>query len=73
MLAALKKISENENLKKLLGAILTFGNCLNAGHKQRGQADGFDLRDLQSTTTLKDASGQNILMIICKMLQEDDN
>lgn len=73
VLIALHKITNSKNLKKILGAVLKFGNCLNAGNKQKGQADGFDLKDLQSTTTLKDSNGHNILMIICKMLYEDDN
>lgn len=46
VMAALKKITGSQNLRKLLGAVLRFGNCLNAGNKQRGQADGFDLKDL---------------------------
>ena len=46
VLSALKIIIANENLRKVLGAVLRFGNCLNAGNKSRGQADGFDLKDL---------------------------
>lgn len=57
---------ENEKLRKLLGAILRFGNCLNGGNKSRGQADGFDLNDLKSTTTLKDPNGRSIMAILCE-------
>ena len=73
MLNAFGKIRENPKLKKLFGAILRFGNCLNAGNKSRGQADGYDLGDLKSTMTLKDAAGRSILMILCQYLYEDDN
>ena len=73
ILEAFKKIRENKKLQKLFGAVLRFGNCLNAGNKSRGQADGFELGDLKSTTTLKDATGQSILQILCKRLYEEDN
>ena len=36
VLGGLKKLEESKNLKKLLGAVLAFGNCLNAGNKNRG-------------------------------------
>lgn len=70
---AFKKIIESDKLRKLLGAILKFGNCLNAGKKDKGQADGFTMNDLSKTQTLKDANGNNILKIICKILFEEDN
>jgi formin 2 len=37
---------KNEHWLALLGAILKFGNCLNAGEKKRGQADGFLMGNL---------------------------
>jgi hypothetical protein len=73
ILEAFDSIRDNPKLKKLFGAVLRFGNCLNAGNKSRGQADGFDLGDLKSTTTLKDKDGNSILMILCQTLYEEDN
>lgn len=70
---ALQKIKENKNLLKLLGAILKFGNCLNAGNKNKGQADGFALSNLGSTETIRDAEGNSILKICCEKLFEEDN
>ena len=37
----LKKIKTNERFMLILGAILKVGNCMNAGNKNRGQADGY--------------------------------
>ena len=73
ILEAFDSIKTNPKLKKLFGAVLRFGNCMNAGNKSRGQADGFDLGDLKSTTTLKDKDGNSILMILCQTLFEEDN
>lgn len=73
MFTAFRKIIESDKFRKLLGAILKFGNCLNAGKKDKGQADGFSLNDLSKTQTLKDAKGNNILKICCGILFEEDN
>ena len=34
--ACFKEIRDNRNIKRLLGAVLKVGNCLNAGNKNRG-------------------------------------
>ena len=73
ILEAFQVIIESPKLRKLFGAVLRFGNLMNAGNKSRGQADGFDLNDLKSTGTLKDPDGRSILQIICKTLYEEDN
>jgi len=72
VLRGFKSLVENEKLKKLLGAILKFGNCLNAGNKSRGQADGFSLGNLGTSLTLKDANGSSMLKLCCLKLVEDD-
>jgi len=38
---ALTKIKTNERFMTILGAVLKVGNCMNAGNKSRGQADGY--------------------------------
>jgi formin 2 len=49
-----KKIKSNEKFMIILGAILKVGNCLNAGNKSRGQADGYQLDALSKTLSIKD-------------------
>lgn len=73
ILEAFNKVTTNEKFRKLLGAILRFGNCLNAGNKSRGQADGYSLQNLGTSMTLKDAKGKSILAICCEKLYQDDN
>lgn len=57
---------------KILGAILKVGNCLNAGNKQRGQADGFLIDALSKTTTLKDINGESVLKLIVTTISEEN-
>jgi len=49
---------------KILGSILKVGNCLNAGNKTRGQADGYELDALSKTFSIKDADGNPIMKTI---------
>ena len=49
-------------LKKVLGVILTCGNYLNGGNKQRGQADGFAIDILPKLKDLKTSSNTGNLM-----------
>lgn len=58
---------------KLLGAILHFGNCLNAGNPKKGQADGFKISELTLTENIKDENGMSILQHICNALVLDDD
>ncbi|CAO1310784.1 unnamed protein product [Diamesa serratosioi] len=44
---------ENENLKQLFSIILTLGNFMNGGNRQRGQADGFGLEILGKLKDVK--------------------
>lgn len=64
-MTAFNKILTNEKFKLLLGTILRFGNCLNAGNRMKGQADGFPLANLGTTLTMKDPKGNSILKICC--------
>ena len=47
-------ITKDELFLKILGGIVKVGNCLNAGNKQRGQADGFLLDSLSKANMIKD-------------------
>lgn len=73
LLEAFRKVLESKKWRQILGAILAFGNCLNAGNKSRGQADGFSMGNLGTSMTLKDAKGNSILKICCQKLFEEDN
>lgn len=44
---------ENENLKEVFSIILTLGNFMNGGNRQRGQADGFGLEILGKLKDVK--------------------
>jgi len=65
-------IRKDELFLKILGAILKVGNCLNAGNKQRGQADGFQIDALSKTTTLKDINGESVLKLIVTTISEEN-
>ena len=41
VLNGFKEIRTEEKFIRILGAILKVGNCMNAGNKSRGQADGY--------------------------------
>lgn len=46
-------LMENEDLKTLFSIILTLGNYMNGGNRQRGQADGFGLEILGKLKDVK--------------------
>ena len=71
-LAAFQSLRTTSQLKTLLGAILKFGNCMNAGNENRCRADGFVLDALAKTQTFKDENQVSILHTICKTLSEAD-
>lgn len=71
MKEAFNIIRQDELFLKILGAILKVGNCLNAGNKQRGQADGFLIDALSKTTTLKDINGESVLKLIVTTISEE--
>ena len=72
ILDGFKQIKNNERFMKILGSILKVGNCMNAGNKTRGQADGYQLDALSKTLSIKDINGQSILAMILKKLHEED-
>jgi formin 2 len=41
VLNGFKEIKTEEKFLRILGSILKVGNCMNAGNKNRGQADGY--------------------------------
>lgn len=61
-------IGSNNFNSKLLGAVLYYGNCLNAGNAKKGQADGFRIKDLSLTESIKDVKGNSMLQDICQRL-----
>lgn len=72
LVSAFKAIATNKKFQKILGFVLKIGNCMNAGNKQRGQADGFNIDDLGKTQTLKDGDGKSMLQFICYSLHQED-
>jgi len=64
---------EDEELKKIFGSLLKVGNCLSAGDKQTGSADGFFIEeDLGKISNVKDRDGKTILEMICHMKCDED-
>lgn len=43
---------------------------MNAGNKQRQQADGFEIEAFSKTFSIKTAAGQNIMTVILERLQK---
>lgn len=60
-------LMENEDLKQLFSIILTLGNVMNGGNRQRGQADGFDIEILGKLKDVKsNSSGVTLLHFVVK-------
>lgn len=53
--------TQNEDLRKILSITLTFGNYINGGHEQRGQADGFRLNILNSLKLVRGFKDSTLL------------
>lgn len=53
---------ENEDLKTLFSIILTLGNYMNGGNRQRGQADGFGLEILGKLKDVKSKDSKVTLL-----------
>lgn len=68
ILEAFKVLRRSENLKMIMGCILKVGNCLNAGNKQKGQADGYEIGDIDKCFNIRDSNGRSIMGMICDML-----
>lgn len=48
---------ENKNWQQVLGCVLHVGNVMNAGNKQRQQADGFEIDAFSKTFSIKTGAG----------------
>ena len=58
-------LMKNSEIKKILGIILAFGNYMNGGNKQKGQADGFNLDILPKLKDVKTSdNASNLLQYI---------
>jgi len=56
---------KGEEIKKILGIILAFGNYMNGGNRQKGQADGFNLDILPKLKDVKTSdNASNLLQYI---------
>jgi hypothetical protein len=60
-------VQSNEYFLEMLGIILAIGNVLNGG-TPKGQADGFDIKTLNSVVTFKDSKKHSMLSFICKKM-----
>lgn len=68
VLKGFEQLRNNDHLMKILGSILKVGNCMNAGNKTRGQADGYELDALSKTFSIKDINGVSIMKMICEKM-----
>jgi len=57
IVAGFKVTMENKNWQQVLGAVLHVGNVMNAGNKQRQQADGFEIDAFSKSFSIKKANG----------------
>lgn len=55
-------LTENDSLKSLFAIILTLGNYMNGGNRDRGQADGFGLEILSKLKDVKSKDSQITLL-----------
>jgi len=59
---ACKDLKSNRKLKEVLDIIITFGNYMNGGNKDRGQADGFEIELLPKLNDTKNSSNTMTLL-----------
>ncbi|XP_078419375.1 formin-like isoform X2 [Cetorhinus maximus] len=57
-----KSLTDQQNVKIVLGLILAFGNHMNGGNRTRGQADGFGLEILPKLKDVKSRDNQTSLV-----------
>merc|ERR1712106_641077 len=53
LLTTIETLLKSHSIKKIFGLILTLGNYMNGGNRQRGQADGFGLEILPKIKDVK--------------------
>lgn len=56
-------LSSSETIQQILSIILAFGNYMNGGNRDRGQADGFGLEILPKLRDVKSATSSNITLL----------
>lgn len=49
----LQSLLESDSIKEVIGLVLAFGNYMNGGNRNRGQADGFGLEILPKLKDVK--------------------
>ena len=59
---ALAQLRRSRGIPALLGLVLSLGNYLNGGNRQRGQADGFNFVTLSKLDGFKDSAGKMSLL-----------
>jgi len=59
---ACKELRDSGVLRGFLGVVLTLGNILNAGNKNLGQADGFNLETFKAITDMRDSSNKTSML-----------
>lgn len=59
---------KNDNIKLVLGALLYFGNTMNAANKNRGQADGYETDAFSKSFTIKRSDGKSIMGVILEKI-----
>ena len=59
---ACKELRESGVLRGFLGVVLTLGNILNAGNKNLGQADGFNLETFKAITDMHDTANKTTML-----------
>jgi len=57
-----QQLIESEDLKRVFSIILTLGNYMNGGNRQRGQADGFNLDILGKLKDVKSKESHTTLL-----------
>ena len=48
------------------------GNCMNAGNKSRGRADGFLMDSFSRSFSVKDANGRSVMKLVIDELHKKD-
>lgn len=66
-----QKLMSDASIKRVFSLILTFGNYMNGGNRQRGQADGFGLEILPKLKDVKSKTSNFTLLhfIVCKYIE----
>jgi len=73
---ACKELRESSVLRSFFGVVLTLGNILNAGNKNLGRADGFNLETLNSISDMHDINNRQSMLDValgyCKGVLGDE-